>query len=109
MKRFQLSAALFFAVTFPVWLARAEMHTDDAGILVGLIAIGGFLLSLIEPRFPWIWGLIVPSGIIVSNAWRHTGSIGSLFGIAGVTIAVGCAGAYAGALLQRHVPPSSVR
>lgn len=109
MKRFQMTAAFFFAVVFSVWLARAEMHTDDTGILVGLIGIGGFVLSLIEPRLPWMWGLIVPSGIIVSNAWRHSTSIGSLFGIAGITIAVGCAGAYAGALLRRHVPGSSVR
>jgi len=103
MKRFQLAAAWFFAVTLAVWLARAEMHTDDTGILVGLIVIGGFVLALFEPRRPWMWGVIVPSGIIAANLWRHVQSVGSVLGIAGVTIAAGCAGAYAGAFVRSRM------
>jgi hypothetical protein len=109
MKRLQMAAALFFAATFSAWLGRAEMHTDDTGILVGLIGIGGFVLAMIEPRRPWIWGVIVPSGIIVVNIWRHAEGGGSVMAIAAFTIAIGCAGAYAGAFVRRHVPRSSVR
>jgi hypothetical protein len=101
MKQFRLVAAWFFALAFSAWLGRAEMHTDDTGILVGLIGIGGFLLSIVEPRRPWMWGVILPSGIIFVNVWRHSITVGGLFAIAGFTIAIGCAGAYAGALVRR--------
>jgi hypothetical protein len=101
MRHFHLAATFFLAVTFSAWLARAEAHTDDTGVVVGLIAIGAFVLALIEPRRPWVWGLIVPAGIILGNIWRHSGSVGSLLAIAGLTIAVGCGGAYAGALIRR--------
>ena len=74
------------------------MHTDDAGVLVGLIATGGFGLALLEPRRPWIWGLLVPAGIIAVNLWRQPRGV---LPIAAFAIAVGIAGAYAGALLRR--------
>jgi hypothetical protein len=101
MRLFQLLACVFFAVAFSAWLARAEMHTDDTGILAGLIAIGGFVLSMIEPRRPWMWGLIVPAGIIAVNVWRHSENWGGLLGIAAFTIAIACAGAYVGAFIRR--------
>ena len=103
MKRLKMAAAVSFALMYSAWLGRAEMHTDDTGILVGLIGIGGFVLSLFEPRHPWIWGVSVPSGIILANVWRHSGGVGDLLAIAGFTMAVGCACAYAGALIGRHV------
>jgi hypothetical protein len=111
MKRFQLFAALFFALTFSAWLARADQHTDDTGILVGLIGIGGFLISMVEPRRPWMWGLIVPAGIIVVEVWNyvygnhdpHTGGVGGLCGIAALTIGIACAGSYVGAFIRGRV------
>ena len=106
MRLFRLVACTFFALTFSAWLGRAELHTDDTGILVGLVGIGGFLLSMAEPRRPWMWGVIVPSGIILVNVWRHSGGVGGLLAIAGFTIAIGCAGAYAGAFARRQVSPA---
>ena len=103
MRLFRLVACTFFALTFSAWLGRAELHTDDTGILVGLIGIGGFLLSMVESRRPWMWGVIVPSGIIAVNLWRHSEGMGGLLAIAGFTIVVGCAGAYAGAFIRRHM------
>jgi len=100
MKQLQWFAAWFFAVTFSIWLGRAEAHTDDTGILVGLIGIGGLVTALVEPRRPWVWGLVVPAGIIVGNLWRHTPAV---WGIAAVTSLVGCAGSYAGAYLRRSL------
>ena len=104
MKQFQMFACIFFALTFSAWLGRAEMQTDDTGILVGLIGLGGFFLSLVEPRRPWMWGIIVPAGIVVVNLWRHSQSV---LGIAAFTIAIGIAAAYAGALIRRST--ASVR
>lgn len=95
----RIFACVFFALTFSAWLGRAEMHTDDTGVLVGLIGLGGFFLSLFEPRRPWIWGVIVPSGIILVNIWRHSDGV---LAIAGFTLVIAFAGAYAGALIRRR-------
>jgi hypothetical protein len=103
MKRLHMAAAFFFALTFSAWLGRAEMHTDDTGILVGLIGLGGFFLSLFEPRCPWLWGTIVPGGIILVNVWRKPENVNGLFAIAGVTLGIAFVGSYAGAFVRRHM------
>jgi len=113
MKRFQLLAALFFALALSAWLGRADRYTDDTGILVGLIGIGGFLLAMVEPRLPWIWGVIVPSGVIAVEVLNFlhrsrnpaTGGVGGLFAIAAITIAIASAGSYTGAFLRRRMSP----
>jgi|SRR5690348_12517981 len=99
MKLFHTFAAVFFGVALSIWLGRADLHTDDTGILVGLIGCGGALLALVEPRRPWIWGLLVPAGVITVELWRGPGL--QVLAIAGVTIAVASAGAYLGALVRR--------
>jgi len=115
MKRFELAAALFFAVTFSAWLGRAERHTDDMGILVGLIGMGGFLLSMVEPRRPWVWGFMVPAGVILVEFWNYlygtrnpsTGGVPGLIAIAALTITVASMGAWFGALIRRSVGAAS--
>ena len=102
MKRFQLFAALFFALSFSAWLGRADLQTDDTGIMVGLIGTGGFLPAMVEPRRPWMWGLIAPAGVMLAEVWLlKSGGVGRLLGIAVFTIAVACVGAYVGAFIRR--------
>ena len=111
MRSFKMFAAYFFAAAFSIWLGRVELHTDDTGILVGLIGIGGFVLAMVEPRRPWLWGLIVPAGVILVEVWNyafgarnpHTGGPMGLCAIAAITIGVACAGAYLGAVLRPHI------
>jgi hypothetical protein len=99
MKRFQLIAAAFFGLTFSAWLGRVELHTDDTGILVGLIGLGSFLLAMVEPRRPWIWGIVVPAGIIAVEVWNHHGELG----VAAFTIAIATIGSYLGALIRGRI------
>jgi hypothetical protein len=114
MRRFQLLSALLFALTFSAWLGRADLHTDDTGILVGLIGLGGFLLAMLEPRRPWMWGLIVPAGVIVVEVWNNlyghrnpnTGGVGGLCAIAAITIVIASVGSYVGAFVRRRVSPA---
>lgn len=100
MKHFQAFATLFLAVAFSAWLGRADLHTDDTGILVGLIAAGGFVLAILEPARPWMWGVIVPAGIIAVECLRYKGGAG-IAAIIGLTTGVACAAAYFGAFLRR--------
>ena len=112
--RGQLLAAWFFALSLSAWLGRAELHTDDTGILAGLIATGACLLAMVEPRHPWLWGAVVPSGVIGVNIWHYaygtrspnTGGIGGLVAIAAFTITLGTAGAYLGSFVRRRVAPA---
>ena len=100
MGRFKTFAAFFFALSLSVWLGRADLHTDDTGILVGLIGCGALLVALVEPRRPWIWGLLVPAGVISVELWNNRGW-GVLL-IAAVTITVATAGSYLGVLWRSH-------
>ena len=109
MKLFRTFATIFFALTFSAWLGRAELHTDDTGILVGLIGMGGFLLAMVEPRHPWIWGVIVPAGVILVEVWNHwhakTNGAGDVLGIAAFTLTIACIGSYIGAFIRRRIAP----
>jgi hypothetical protein len=98
MKQVQPVAAMFLALAFSVWLGRVDLHTDDTGILVGLIGCGGLFAALVEPRRPWVWGLIVPSGVIAVELWTHPGP-GTL-AIAALTTAVASVGAYTGSFVR---------
>jgi hypothetical protein len=99
MGRFQTFAAFFFALSLSIWLGRADLHTDDTGILVGLIGCGALLVALVEPKRPWIWGLLVPAGVILVELWNNTGW-GVLL-IAAVTVTIAAAASYLGAFLRR--------
>jgi hypothetical protein len=107
MRRFQLLAALFFAVALSAWLGRVDRHTDDAGILVGLIGTGAFLLGMVEPRRPWMWGIIVPAGIIAVESWNYKGGFGGLCAIAAFTTVIAATGSYIGAFLRRRLSARS--
>lgn len=101
MRYFSFLAALFFSIALSAWLGRAALHTDDTGILVGLIGTGAFLVGMVEPRHPWMWGLIVPTGIVIAEAWSRKAGIGGVYAIAAFTLAVAATGAYIGSFLRR--------
>src|ERR1700759_3538766 len=101
MRYLHIAAAWFFAISLSAWLGRADLHTDDTGILVGLIGLGGFLLAMVEPRRPLTWGVIVPAGVIVAELWRGAEQLGSVLAIAGVTITVASLGAHLGSFIRR--------
>ena len=115
MKQLQIIASGFFALSLSAWLGRAELHTDDTGVLVGAIGLGGFLLAMVEPRRPWVWGVIVPAGVILVEAWHlfsgssnpSMGGAGGLLAIAVLTITVASLGSYIGAYIRRSVAAGS--
>lgn len=107
MRRFQFLAALFFAFALSAWLGRADRHTDDTGILVGLIGTGAFLLGIVEPRRPWMWGIIVPMGIILVEVWNYKGGPTGLCAIAALTTVIATTGAYLGAFIRRRLSARS--
>jgi hypothetical protein len=101
MKHLQTTAAWFFGLSLSAWLGRVDLHTDDTGILLGLIGLGGFSLAVVEAKRPWTWGVIVPAGVILVEIWRGVEHPGSVLAIAAVTIAIASLGAYLGSFVRR--------
>lgn len=73
---------------------------DDTGVMAGALLVVAFVLGAVAPRRPWVTALAV--GIWIP-----------LFGILGsrnygslLALAFAVAGAYAGSLLRRAMPPA---
>src|SRR6185437_9272451 len=64
------------ALCLVAWLAaaallfRANLHTDDDGILAGLLLIFAGLVSFLSQRFGRIAGSLLGLSIIASEAWN---------------------------------------
>jgi FtsH-binding integral membrane protein len=101
MSYLQITAAWFFGLSLSAWLGRVDLHSDDTGILLGLIGLGGFLLAMVEPRRPLTWGIIVPAGVILVEVWRGAEHLGSVLAIAAVTVATASLGSYLGSRIRR--------
>lgn len=73
---------------------------DDTGITVVMIFGSSALFGLFSPKVPWLWGVLIGSGIPAWNIVR-TGNYQSL-----VSLAVAVIGAYSGAIIRNvFLPP----
>lgn len=72
MRKLFPAAVCTFAVALAVWLANADSHTDDTGIIAGRILIFAAAFTFALPRRPLLWalfwGLAIPArGLLVSR------------------------------------------
>ena len=65
--KLQTAAAYILLVAADAFLMRAELHTDDAGILAGLVLLTALLLGSLRPRRAWQWALLVGPCIPLSD------------------------------------------
>ncbi len=93
--------ALSLSLAASIYIGYGDLHTDDAGIIAGLIALASFAASIVEPRHAWRWAAIVAAGVWAAEAWR-AGIRRDLLFIGAATAAFALAGAYL-AVLVRHV------
>jgi hypothetical protein len=85
------------------FLVRFELHTDDAGVLLGFLILSGALAALLDPRRPWRWGLLPGAAILLADLWA--GRVGppwwNLPAIGAIATAAAMTGAYAAAFVRR--------
>jgi hypothetical protein len=86
-----------------LFLGRFELHTDDAGVLLGFLMLSGALVALLDPRRPWRWGLLLGAAIALADLWaaRVGPPWWNLPAIGAVATAAAMAGAYATAFVRR--------
>ena len=99
------SIAWILAAGLCLFLARFELHTDDTGVLLGFLILSGALVALVDPRRPWVWGLLLGGAIVVADllAARFGSPWWSLPAVGAVATAAAMAGAYAVAMVRRLV------
>ncbi|HUI81820.1 MAG TPA: hypothetical protein VLY24_28050 [Bryobacteraceae bacterium] len=106
MKLVAASSYLFCALAM-AFLARLELHTDDAGIEVFCILLSTLVLGCWHPSRAWQWALLI--GLTVPAAswiWR-TPRPTLDFTVPAFVIAVGLVGSYAGVFLRRLISARS--
>jgi hypothetical protein len=89
-----------FSLAASAFIGNGDLHTDDTGIVAGLIAVTSFVAAIIEPRHAWRWAVIIGIGVPVAEAWAH-GIRRDVFLIALATFAFAFAGAYLAVLIRR--------
>jgi hypothetical protein len=82
------------------FIGYGDLHTDDTGIVAGLIVLTSFAAAIVGPRHAWRWALIIAAGVPVAEAWAH-GMRRDVFLIALATSAFAFAGAYLAVLIRR--------
>jgi len=97
--RTAIAAAL--AAMSGLYLAYADQHTDDTGIVAGLLALSALVITLVAPTRWWLVALLVglPLPIVETALNRTPGPF--------VALVFALGGALLGAGLSRmHVRPS---
>ena len=93
---------LLLAVAFGLLVAYVDSRPnfDDTGITAFAVAISCGVLSLIEPRYPWLWAIAVGMWVpIFDIVLAH--NYGSLFALAFALV-----GAYSGTACRRLLAPA---
>ena len=91
--------AALLALAASAWLAYGNLHSDDQGIVVGLIGLAAFASAFLQPRAAWRWALIAGVGVPAGELWSG-GIRRDVFFIAALTLAVAFAGAYVAVAIQ---------
>jgi hypothetical protein len=96
------SAAYLFSLAAGAFLGRFELHTDDAGVEVGLLLLATFALGWLHPRHAWQWAVLVGLWIPAAQLlFRKPPVNASSLLVAAFVLGVGLAGSYLGALVRQ--------
>jgi hypothetical protein len=91
-----------------VFLARFELHTNDAGVVALLIVLFTLVLGCVHPKYAWQWALfvgpIVPAADILFRSVRvGSQNLEGLGLLAVFVVLLGLAGSYSGVFLRRRI------
>lgn len=104
-------AAYLFCLAAGTMLARFELHTDDAGVVVFFILAITLLLGCWHPRHAWQWALLVGPWVPAADLCKwffaaprpNPGSLAGVAMLVEVVILVGLVGSYAGVVVRRAI------
>lgn len=106
-------SGMVFVGLMSIWLYRVDLHTDDTGILAGLILISSAVAAIILPRSWWPAALAIGAGVIASEFYRSGHVIGrQLVLVAGFILllsSVGIGAAVALRLMLRSTNKNGLR
>ncbi|HWC98985.1 MAG TPA: hypothetical protein VG456_19630 [Candidatus Sulfopaludibacter sp.] len=100
--KLQTIAAYVLLVAADAFLMSAELHTDDSGILAGMVVLTALFLGCLHPQRAWQWGLLVGPSLPLSDLLFGTpmkprdAMLLVLF-----LSAIGMIGAYGGVLIRK--------
>jgi hypothetical protein len=104
MKRIELPLALISASAAGAFLFSADQHTDDTGIIAGLIFIFASVVACLFRKAGLICGSMIGLSIVASAIWNprsHTHTFGDFALLFLVVSAISVLGSLAGFGLRR--------
>jgi hypothetical protein len=100
--KLQTVASYALLIAADAFLMRAELHTDDDGILAGLVLLTALLLGSLHPRRAWQWALLVGPCIPLSDLiFGHGMKLRDMMLLTAFLAALGLIGAYLGVLIRK--------
>lgn len=100
--------AWVLAVLFALFVGTAELHTDDTGVIAGLVVLGACGLALLRPVHAWRWGVAMVLAIAVPELYLlyvdprpNLRSLSAVLGVLAFVTAIALAGAYMGVALRK--------
>ena len=107
LKRYQDWLLAGLAVLCALLLHNVDTHTDDTQFPFFMLIGFSFILGLVQPRWPWRWGLIVGAGVALPQLLAALGLYGLPYSAnalgALVILLIAVASTYGGAFVRRSV------
>ncbi|HTT61553.1 MAG TPA: hypothetical protein VLX58_05025 [Bryobacteraceae bacterium] len=105
------AAAYLLAAAAAAFLFRAELRTDDSGVLALCVIVAAFLPGWLHPRRAWQWALLTGPAIPAADLYRLIAGAGppsppgpgGFALLMGFVIVLGLLGSYAGVLVGKAV------
>ncbi len=96
--------AWVLAAALGAFIGYGDLHTDDTGIIAGLIVASAFVLGLLRPVHAWRWPLILALAILGAEVYSYYAvaprsglkTVASFAALFAFVTAIGLAGAYLG-------------
>ena len=111
-ERFVIARLVFgtaFMALSGAWLYRVNLHTDDSGILAGLILINSAVVAFIVPRRWWPVATLIGVCVVASEFHRSGETLGRQIAlVAAFVMVISTLGAGAGVAAQWLVRAGSL-
>jgi hypothetical protein len=90
---------IFISITISIFYGWVDTRPswDDTGITVFAVLLTTFVFGMLQPRYAWLWAIIIGSGIALFDAILSH-NYGAM-----MVLVFAFAGAYSGALFKRII------